>query len=402
MAKRTRIAMVVAVSLFCALMLGIVVLMNAKNSDDLRSILTNSIKSQLVSISVAARETLDVDAFERYNSVQDVEADKQAYDETLGRLRNLASHVGAEYIYALKEIGGQYYFVFDTDTQDEEIFIPYELSDVHERAFAGESGADVMNVDDQYGSFNTGAVPIMKGGRVIGIISADIADTFLQQSYDTYRSNEILLIASVALTMAMLIAVMLFLLKRVKKMQKELEQLAHRDTVTGLPNRQYLLEHLAKITCARAKEPFALVFIDLDNFKKVNDGAGHDAGDELLKHIALYLETSTDHSIAFRPSAGSLNISARIGGDEFIQIVSGVSTKEEAAAVARGLLDGFGRLSNRFIKQYNVGLSIGVALYPYHTENYNVLIKYADQAMYEAKNGGKNGYRIYSDDLSQA
>lgn len=91
-----------------------------------------------------------------------------------------------------------------------------------------------------------------------------------------------------------------------------------------------------------------------------------------------------------------LNIAARVGGDEFVQVVTGVDNIEEAAKVAEDILDGFTNAGlHRFIGKYNVGLSIGVALCPHHTQNFHVLIKYADVAMYQAKRNGKNQYCVY-------
>lgn len=140
----------------------------------------------------------------------------------------------------------------------------------------------------------------------------------------------------------------------------------------------------------------------MDNFKLVNDNAGHDAGDELLRHIAQYLDSTAENAKSFRPSAGQLNIAARVGGDEFIQVVNGVDTAEKAAEVAKHLLENFqSEQIDRYIEKYKVGMSIGVALYPYHSANYHVLIKYADVAMYHAKHGGKNQYRIYTEEMSQ-
>lgn len=185
-------------------------------------------------------------------------------------------------------------------------------------------------------------------------------------------------------------------------MQTKLKRQALYDNVTNLPNRQYLMDYLARLTSGPEKTPFAILFIDLDNFKLVNDNAGHDAGDELLRHIAQYLDSSAENVKSFRPSAGQLNIAARVGGDEFIQVVNGVDNEEKAAEVARHLLDNFkSEHVDRYIDKYNVGMSIGVALYPFHSDNYHVLIKYADVAMYHAKHGGKNQYTIYTDEMSQ-
>ena len=123
----------------------------------------------------------------------------------------------------------------------------------------------------------------------------------------------------------------------------------------------------------------------------------------MLLHIAQYLDSSAENAKSFRPSAGQLNIAARVGGDEFIQVVNGVDTKEKAQEVTDHLLKNFASQHiDRYIEKYGVGMSIGVALYPYHSDNYHVLIKYADMAMYHAKHGGKNQYRIYTDEMSKS
>ena len=380
--------------------LAVVAGMNIKNSANLRAILTESVKSQLISTSLAAREMLDIEAFVGYTDAS--VADDPSYQVTLGKLRALADSVNARYIYALKNQDAEYVFVFDTDTENEEIFIPYELSPVHKLAFAGQHSADVMNVSDEYGSFNTGAVPVLHKGRVVGVICTDLEDAYLESSYKTAFWNSALLIGALILTMAVMFAGMLRLLRRIGGMQEKLEQQALYDSITGLPNRQFLMEHLATLTTSPAKEPFALIFIDLDNFKAVNDNAGHDAGDDLLRSIAQYLDHASENTTSFRPTAGKLNIAARVGGDEFIQVVNGVDSNDKAAHVAELLLQGFKteKLS-RYIEKYGVGLSIGIALFPHDSENLHVLIKYADIAMYHAKNGGKNQYRIYTDEMGQ-
>lgn len=396
-----RIILFLAV-VFAVVIFAFVAGMNLKTNADSRAILEESIKSQLVSISLAAREVLDVDAFAGYNSEADVEADADNYAETLSQLRGLANSVGAEYIYALKKIDGEYYFVFDTDTEDEEIFIPYDLAPVHAMAFAGENSADTLNVVDEWGSYNTGAVPIIKDDEVIGIISVDLEDDYLIRNNREETINAVILIVTLLAALVVMIIVVTRLLKKVSDMQTRLQRMAHFDNVTGLPNRQYLLDYLGGITSGEDTSPFALLFIDLDNFKSVNDNAGHDAGDELLRAIAGYLEKALDNAMSFRPAPGILNIAARIGGDEFVQIVSGVETREQAEHVAQHLLSGFqeqGEQIDRYIEKYKVGLSIGIALFPYHTKNYHVLIKYADIAMYHAKHAGKNSFRVYEDEM---
>lgn len=400
MKKQHNIVIVIVIAFFM-LILAIVVGMNVKNTMNLRSILADSVKSQLISTSIAAREMIDVDAFVEYED--ESVAELPEYRETLSRLRALCNSVGAQYIYALKKQGDQYVFVFDTDTENEEIFIDYELSPVHKTAFSGVNAADIMNVDDEYGSFNTGAVPIRRNNVVVGIVCTDTEDQFLSSSFETAFTNSVLMVGILVVAMLTMLLIVLRLLKHLAAMRMKLQQQALYDNVTKLPNRQYLMDHLAKLTSDENKQPFALFFVDLDNFKRVNDNAGHDAGDELLRHIGQYLDSAAqENTKSFRVGSGPLNIAARVGGDEFIQVVGDVDTEERAAEIATSLLDNFkSQHVDRYVEKYNVGLSIGVALYPYHSDNYHVIIKYADMAMYAAKHSGKNNFRIYADEMNQ-
>lgn len=374
--------------------------MNVKNTMNLRGILEDSVKSQLLSVSMAAREIIDADAFVSYDNAEVTELPE--YQSTLSRLRLLCDSVGAKYIYALKKQDDEYVFVFDTDQENDEVFISYDISPVHETAFAGRNAADIMNVQDEYGNFNTGAVPIWSDGKVAGIVCTDIKDDYMESSLATAMYNAAMLVCILAITMLATLYIVLQLLKRLNAMQQKLQRQALYDPVTDLPNRQYLMDHLIKLTSAGAREPFALFFIDLDNFKMVNDNAGHDAGDELLRHIARYLDGALENTKSFRPAAGQLNIAARVGGDEFIQVVYGVGTEEKVKEMADRLLGNFkDRYLDRYIEKYGVGMSVGAALYPYHSDNHHVIIKYADMAMYAAKQAGKNQYRIYSDELNR-
>ncbi len=178
--------------------LAVTVFITAKNNREYRTILDESVKSNLISISVAAREIIDIDKFDSYNSKEDLEKDSEAFFQTLAELRSLQQKVGAEYIYALKLINGAYYFIFDTDPEVGEdinkIFEEYPLSPVHQEAFDGKESADIMNVVDEWGTYNTGAVPIWKDGKVIGIISADIEDYFIRESNKTARTNIVIII----------------------------------------------------------------------------------------------------------------------------------------------------------------------------------------------------------------
>ena len=387
-------------SIFCGFFIAVFVVVlwvNMKTQTDAQALLEDSVCNQLISISVAAREIIDVDSFLTYTDEH--AAENTAYQTTLKQLRDLQKQVGAKYIYALRMIEGEARFIFDTDLEG--TFDAYELSTVHKEAFAGDESASIMSVQDKWGSFNTGAVPIWKDGDVVGIVSADIEDSFLSKSLADSSRNTTLLATSLGIMLIIIVIAMNVMLNKLKRVQDELHHMAHFDKLTNLPNRQYLFKQLDSLSKKKPLIPFAVFFIDLDNFKTVNDSAGHDAGDELLQCIGKYLEAPSENTQVFRPTAGRLNVTARIGGDEFIIVATNIDMAEDAASHAKALLDGFSSVEiDRYIGKYNVGLSIGVALFPHHTKDVNVLLKYADIAMYHAKRSGKNQYVVYDESLA--
>lgn len=395
---------VIGFSIASVIIMAFVVGMNIKNMFDSQKLLEESIKSHLDSITAAAEIIIDKDKFETYKSEADINADKTAYGATLAKLRNLRVETNAKYIYAIVQIGAKYYFVFDTDEEADTIFDEYQIYDVHKEAFSGKTVSGIMNVEDEYGSFNTGARPLFRSSdkKVIGIICADTDDSYIKANNTQNLVNIILMLSILVVIFAGLGFVVAYLLNKIKAAQDELRKMAMYDKLTELPNRRFLLEHLAFITARKEKTPFALLFIDLDNFKKVNDSAGHDAGDALLQHIGMYLQGANENSKVFRPGAGAINIAARVGGDEFVLVAPGISTEEEAAEFAKTVLEGFKNAAvDKNIEKYGVGLSIGIALFPTHSFNHHVLIKYADIAMYNTKSKGKNNYSIYNDKMIQ-
>jgi len=210
--------------------------------------------------------------------------------------------------------------------------------------------------------------------------------------------------SSLFFTTISLIAIVWLLLYNVRKIQLGLLHIANCDVLTGLPNRQYLMSYLSKAeNYARKHErPFAFMLLDLDDFKRVNDGAGHDAGDEFLRNFAEYLNSFGGNSKIMHPPTGTQDVSVRIGGDEFVHIAHGVQTEEEVNAIATKLLDNFNSENvSPYVNRFGIGLSIGISLFPAHSDNYTALIKYADIAMYHAKSDGKHNYCIYNDGLVQ-
>ncbi|RJF97305.1 diguanylate cyclase domain-containing protein [Noviherbaspirillum saxi] len=172
------------------------------------------------------------------------------------------------------------------------------------------------------------------------------------------------------------------------KSEAAIRHLANHDVLTELPNRRLLLERLdTHIDHAHSNaQSLAVMFMDLDGFKKVNDTIGHDAGDELLKCVAQRLKSTIRAS----------DTVARIGGDEFIVVVPKLYGADTAAQIATTLVDAVSRpycIKGRSIK---VSTSIGISFYPKHGVSSGELLERADQALNQAKASGKNRYRFAS------
>ena len=178
-----------------------------------------------------------------------------------------------------------------------------------------------------------------------------------------------------------------------KLAEEKIAHLAHYDYLTDLPNRSLLLDNLERaIALAKRKDyKVAVLFLDLDGFKKVNDTLGHDAGDLLLREVSKRLKESirTSDSVA------------RVGGDEFIFVLNEIGSDENAAHTANKIIASLSKSFDLKGQQCNVGGSIGIAIYPDTSEDPNTLVKQADDAMYMAKQSGKNTLRFYRDVLSK-
>ena len=174
---------------------------------------------------------------------------------------------------------------------------------------------------------------------------------------------------------------------------RRLEFLAHHDTLTGLPNRAMFAERAREAVAhaRRHQKNCAFLFLDLDNFKTVNDTLGHDVGDALLKIISSRL----------RASVRGDDFISRIGGDEFCVLLQDIADPREAAAVAQKLLHELGKSYRIGEHQVSSGASIGIACVPQDGDDVPTLLRLADLAMYRAKELGRNGYQFFSAMLNQ-
>jgi len=175
--------------------------------------------------------------------------------------------------------------------------------------------------------------------------------------------------------------------------QQTIEKLAFYDPLTNLPNRVLLHDRLLRMIkeSKRRQEKVGVLFLDLDRFKNVNDTLGHTLGDLLLKEVALRLRRMLRES----------DTVARIGGDEFVVLVPSVVTEKDVAIVAKKLIAVLQERWELGDKALFTTTSVGIALYPDHADDVDTLIKYADTAMYKAKEEGRNRYRFYDASMGE-
>ena len=223
------------------------------------------------------------------------------------------------------------------------------------------------------------AVPVRAGGSVLGVIEVRC---------ERARERELDWVTALA-DVASLLALFL---KR-QHAEADLQRFARYDSLTGLPNRSFFLDTLERTLsrAGRQRTRSALVFLDLDGFKAVNDGLGHAAGDIVLQTMAERLRAGTRSS----------DLVARIGGDEFTVLVQNLARADDAALVARGLLDRLAKPCRTDNHDVTLSASAGISVYPEDGTDADTLLRNADLAMYRAKQEGKNTYRFFTAEMSE-
>lgn len=173
-----------------------------------------------------------------------------------------------------------------------------------------------------------------------------------------------------------------------KKAEERLHQMAYNDPLTGLANRNKLEQFISHILAAarRHQQGFALLFLDLDRFKNINDTIGHAAGDLLLQIVAERL----------RGTVRNTDMVARLGGDEFVLLITDVKKAESVAMIAQKILQNILQVIVIKGQEIYITTSIGISLFPYDGQSLQVLMKNADLALYRSKEHGRNNYQFYT------
>ena len=234
------------------------------------------------------------------------------------------------------------------------------------------------------GIFAVAAVPLLRDGAAIGVI------LFHSKDPNAFDPDTVELLERMAENVVF--ALDNFEREAERKLGEErIKYLATHDGLTGLPNR-VMFSHLLNVTLEAAKRyqrRFALLFIDLDRFKFINDTLGHDAGDTLLKTI----------SARFKQTLRSSDAIARLGGDEFVLLIQEMNHVDQASIVAQKILAAANEPMKLAGQECRISASIGIAMFPEDGGDEDALTKSADVAMYHAKQEGKNNYQFYSLDI---
>ncbi|WNS73981.1 EAL domain-containing protein [Bacillus sp. DTU_2020_1000418_1_SI_GHA_SEK_038] len=178
-----------------------------------------------------------------------------------------------------------------------------------------------------------------------------------------------------------------------KHAEDQLRYLAHNDSLTGVANRYSLNKRLEGLihTAKKYNQQLAVLFLDLDRFKQINDTLGHNYGDMLLKKVSERLKGLLKNK----------DMIARLGGDEFVIVLPNLKHPKEAVHIAQMIIESFTKSFHLNTQEVYVSTSIGISLYPFDGTDIEKLLRTADKAMYEAKNGGRNQFELYHKKMHQ-
>jgi diguanylate cyclase (GGDEF)-like protein len=246
------------------------------------------------------------------------------------------------------------------------------------------SAAHFHKVVRDSGTRSGAALPLLSDGDAIGVL------VFLSSELDAFSPELIELLQRLAENLSFAVD-NFYRADEKTKADARIEYLASHDSLTHLPNREMFngLMHHAIDAAGRYQRQFAVLFIDLDRFKVINDSLGHDAGDMLLVEIAGRL----------RSSLRSSDIVARLGGDEFVVILEETAERYDVERIAGNLLSALGQPVQLSGHECHTTASIGIAMYPSDGTDVQTLTRNADMAMYLAKEDGKNGFRFFNNEI---
>lgn len=363
--------------------------------------LVENMSARVQSVVLSASEWIDADEHSVYRQSQDIE--DPGYKSTVSSLRNLK----ATYIYTVsKDLQSNYYLIIDTDMEVEPVIgdlymLSGDAEALFQSAFTDPGVVKSGKISDEYGTYITAVLGVKdSAGNVEMVIAADQDYSVVSRQRNFYVLIIAVLDSVLIIFFGLMGSVMISLLRKNNRMQRKIEGMAYYDSLTSLPNRISLMEKLRDMvnTCDANKNfSIGVFFIDLDNFKRVNDTEGHIAGDFLLQDVARFLSSHSANSLfVSRPGGGTKEFVARLGGDEFVMLCPTENITQTEMFV-NGLLSDYRRMArdNDIIMKHSVTMSIGISFYPTQADDISTLLKNADIAMYKAKRAGKNSFYIF-------
>lgn len=339
---------------------------------------------QLLGIAKNSVLLLPKDFHDRATNATSVSAQEDLYN--ISRLSQSANNFDVTYIYTLIQKNGHIYFTSSSATEQEvrtgknmtHYFDLYDdASPTVIEAFRTQK-IQFVEESDKWGTFRSVLVPLKSPNGHTYIAGADIrSDRIHKQLYNQAVHHFLFAFGLIFISFP------IFLWRH-----QYIKKLAFFDTLTGLPNRIALKKDAtyALKLAQRNNETLAIMFLDLDGFKKVNDTLGHSIGDKLLRRVAKRLQTVLRNT----------DIPSRQGSDEFVILLPNID-HTGAAVVAQKILEEIAKPYKILTHGLNVTCSIGIALYPDEGSDLGLLMKNADIAMYKAKNEGRNCYRFFSE-----
>lgn len=357
---------------------------------------------------IKQHEAQEQERFRRIERYQDAllewsRVDYKNLDEALARATEISAHT--------LQVGRVSIWLYDQDRSALECQLLYRLDGgltkidavLHEREFpeyfrAIENGkllaANDARTDSRTKAFTEGYLeplgitslldaPIFYQGEVVGVVCHEqIGPARDWSSYEQEFASAISKSVSLSLE-----------INRRKEIERQLEYQAYHDRLTNLPNRSLFLDRLEQAIkqAKRTGTHLAVLFLDLDNFKEINDSLGHGAGDKVLVHIAEKL----------RSELREVDTVARLGGDEFTVIIDAVSDTRKLQSLAMDLAKTIQKPIVIDANELYVTSSIGISTYPSDGETAEELLRNADAAMYRAKDEGRNSFQFYTEDMTE-
>ncbi|ABR91526.1 sensory box protein [Janthinobacterium sp. Marseille] len=285
------------------------------------------------------------------------------------------------------EFGNEGYYIWSAIQDRNGYLVDFEIIDCNERGatFFGTSKEKLLNTQLSTVEFIRGYLYTLMQQSRIAMEKGFYEDDFEMQAHNQGWIHKRMLRCEDGL------AVTFRDVSDRKAHEEELHRLATKDTLTNLPNRYWLMNHLPKALneANEKQDSLAVLFIDLDDFKNINDTLGHSSGDSLLQVVASRLES------VLRPGDSVV----RLGGDEFTLLLESLPLQEDISLIANRIMQTFNQPFEIQQKMLTISASMGISRYPFDGRDAETLLKNADIAMYSAKADGKNKVRVYDKKL---